>query len=101
MINPPQVRPEEPTAVTPHGGICGGESQQWLSYPTRAIEAPRPAGVVRRGDESLGRSRLVESAADERAGLESAGGGPRPAEIPLEVQRKLGLAPAGNSGEAV
>lgn len=34
MIDPPQVRPEEPTAVTPHGGICGGESQQWLSYPT-------------------------------------------------------------------
>ena len=21
MIDPPQVRPEEPTAVTPHGGI--------------------------------------------------------------------------------
>src|SRR3954453_20476359 len=35
MINPPQVRPEEPTAVTPHGGICGGKSQQWLSYPTK------------------------------------------------------------------
>src|SRR3954447_25888253 len=35
MINPPQVRPEEPTAVTPHGGICGGISQQWLSYPTK------------------------------------------------------------------
>jgi len=34
MINLPQVRPEEPTAVTPHGGICGGKSQQWLSYPT-------------------------------------------------------------------
>ena len=34
MINPPQVHPEEPTAVTPHGGICGGKSQQWLSYPT-------------------------------------------------------------------
>src|SRR4051794_26159876 len=34
MINPPQVRPEEPIAVTPHGGICGGKSQQWLSYPT-------------------------------------------------------------------
>ena len=34
MIDSPQVRPEEPTAVTPHGGICGGESQQWLSYPT-------------------------------------------------------------------
>jgi len=35
MINPPQVRPEEPTAVTPHGGICGGKSQQWLRYPTK------------------------------------------------------------------
>ena len=34
MINPPQVLSEEPTAVTPHGGFCGGESQQWLSYPT-------------------------------------------------------------------
>ena len=34
MIDPPQVRPEESTAVTPHGGICGGKSQQWLSYPT-------------------------------------------------------------------
>src|SRR5437763_13405093 len=35
MIDPPQVRPEEPTALTPHGGICGGESQQWLGYPTK------------------------------------------------------------------
>src|SRR3954467_5745862 len=34
MSDPPQVRPEEPIAVTPHDGICGGESQQWLSYPT-------------------------------------------------------------------
>ncbi len=25
MINPPQVLPEEPTAVTPHGGFCGGD----------------------------------------------------------------------------
>jgi hypothetical protein len=33
-IDPPQVLSEEPTAVTPHGGFCGGESQQWLSYPT-------------------------------------------------------------------
>src|SRR4029077_11831440 len=32
--NPPQVLPEEPTAVTPHGGFCGGKSQQWLRYPT-------------------------------------------------------------------
>jgi hypothetical protein len=34
MIDPPRVLSEEPTAVTPHGGFCGGESQQWLSYPT-------------------------------------------------------------------
>src|SRR5271166_2848042 len=34
-IVPPRVISEEPTAVTPHGGICGGESQQWLSYPTK------------------------------------------------------------------
>ena len=34
MIDPLQVLSEEPTAVTPHGGFCGGESQQWLSYPT-------------------------------------------------------------------
>jgi hypothetical protein len=25
---------EEPIAGKPHDGICGGESQQWLSYPT-------------------------------------------------------------------
>src|SRR5271165_2898422 len=35
VIDPPRVLSEEPTAVTPHGGICGGESQQWLSYPTK------------------------------------------------------------------
>jgi hypothetical protein len=35
MIKPPQVLPEEPTAVTPHGGFCGGKSQQWLRYPTK------------------------------------------------------------------
>jgi hypothetical protein len=34
MIDPPQVLSEEPTAVTPHGRFCGGESQQWPSYPT-------------------------------------------------------------------
>src|SRR6266516_8389 len=28
---PPQVLPEEPTAVTPRGG----KSQQWLRYPTK------------------------------------------------------------------
>ena len=47
MIDPPQVRPEEPTAVTPHGGIRGGESQQWLSYPTAMVlgDRGRPAGL--------------------------------------------------------
>ena len=25
---------EEPIAGKPHDGICGGESQQWLSYLT-------------------------------------------------------------------
>src|SRR5271166_5941108 len=30
-IDPPRVISEEPTAVMPHGGICGGEGQQWLS----------------------------------------------------------------------
>src|SRR3954462_13755314 len=45
MIHPPQVRLEEPIAVTPHDGICGGESQQWLSYPTN-----RTSGSVRGGD---------------------------------------------------
>jgi hypothetical protein len=37
MIDSPQVLSEEPTAVTPHGGFCGGESQQWLSYPTKPL----------------------------------------------------------------
>jgi hypothetical protein len=35
MINPRPVLPEELTAVTPHGGFCGGKSQQWLRYPTK------------------------------------------------------------------
>src|SRR3954452_15080598 len=55
MIHPPQVRPEEPIAVTPHDGICGGESQQWLSYPTnlhvrvcegRGWQHPRLLGIA-------------------------------------------------------
>src|ERR1700746_395865 len=85
MINPPQVRPEEPTAVTPHGGFCGGKSQQWLRYPTNphaafdvegtgdvARHRPKPArqsstlpvsGVWKR---SHGRAR--EAPPDERGG---------------------------------
>src|SRR4051794_29766774 len=51
MIHPPQVRLEEPIAVTPHDGICGGESQQWLSYPTnphvRFDERGRETGCCR------------------------------------------------------
>ena len=31
---------EEPIAGKPHDGICGGESQQWLSYPTKCFECP-------------------------------------------------------------
>src|SRR3954452_11767084 len=51
MIHPPQVGLEEPIAVTPHDGICGGESQQWLSYPTnphvRFDERGRETGCCR------------------------------------------------------
>src|SRR6266850_8247050 len=57
-IDPPQVLSEEPTAVTPHGGICGGESQQWLSYPTN----PPVRLCVQR--------RLACSAGDKPAGVE-------------------------------
>src|SRR5260370_37080084 len=48
MINPPQVLPEEPTAVTPHGGFCGGKSQQWLRYPTNPLVRICAGGVRRR-----------------------------------------------------
>ena len=33
MIDPSQARLEEPTAVTPRGGFCGG-TKQWLRNPT-------------------------------------------------------------------
>jgi len=38
---------EEPIAGKPHDGICGGESQQWLSYPTsvRNCWGGRPHGI--------------------------------------------------------
>jgi hypothetical protein len=42
MINPPQVLPEEPTAVTPHGGFCGGKSQHGC-----ATRQSRTSGSVR------------------------------------------------------
>src|SRR5260370_29817556 len=56
MINPPQVLPEEPTAVTPHGGFCGGKSQQWLRYPTNPLVRICAGGVRRR--TSLPRTHL-------------------------------------------
>ena len=69
MIDPPQVRPEEPTAVTPHGGICGGESQQWLSYLTdlhvRFDERSVKTGTT--GD--LVRHRQTKGAATDRVDL--------------------------------
>src|SRR4051794_31410119 len=57
MIHPPQVRPEEPIAVTPHDGIYGGESQQWLSYPTNPH-----VRVDERGRET-GRCRMAQAPA--------------------------------------
>ena len=62
MIDPPQVRPEEPTAVTPHGGICGGESQQWLSYPTN------PHVRFDERDVKRSQGRTGEAPPDERGG---------------------------------
>jgi len=55
MITPPQVLPEEPTAVTPHGGFCGGKSQQWLRYPTNLLVricAGRGNGAAISGDRA-------------------------------------------------
>ena len=63
MIDPPQVRPEEPTAVTPHGGIRGGESQQWLSYPT----------CDRRSRYELASASLVRPKPSRQGGSESCG----------------------------
>jgi len=72
MINPPQVLPEEPTAVTPHGGFCGGKSQQWLRYPTcvrrswyelASASLVRPKPSKRDGSESYGRHGNVGSGA--------------------------------------
>src|SRR3954467_11877480 len=65
MIHPPQVRPEEPIAVTPHDGICGGESQQWLSYPTKPH-----VRFDERGRET-GRCRMAQATAPV---LDSTGG---------------------------
>src|SRR3954466_4976692 len=68
MIHPPPVRPEEPIAVTPHDGICGGESQQWLSYPTNPH-----VRFDERGRET-GRCRMAQATAPV---LDSTGEGPQ------------------------
>jgi hypothetical protein len=71
MIDPPQVRPEEPTAVTPHGGICGGESQQWLSYPTDLHVRFDERGVETGTTGDLVRHRQTKGAATDRVDLKS------------------------------
>jgi hypothetical protein len=50
---------EEPIAGKPHDGICGGESQQWLSYPTfvrnctlRAGRPENPSQIALGGEVS-------------------------------------------------
>ena len=63
MINPPPVLPEEPTAVTPHGGFCGGKSQQWLRYPT----------CVRRSWYELASASLVRPKPSKQDGSEPCG----------------------------
>src|SRR3954447_22917447 len=71
MIHPPQVGLEEPIAVTPHDGICGGESQQWLSYPTnphvRFDERGRETGCCRMAQAT---APVLDSTPLNRAGLE-------------------------------
>jgi hypothetical protein len=71
MIDPPQVRPEEPTAVTPHGGICGGESQQWLSYPTDLHVRFDERGVKTGATGDLVRHRQTKGAATDMVDLKS------------------------------
>jgi hypothetical protein len=69
MIDPPQVRPEEPTAVTPHGGIRGGESQQWLSYPTDLHVRFDERGVETGTTGDLVRHRQTKGAATDMVDL--------------------------------
>ena len=69
MIDPPQVRPEEPTAVTPHGGIRGGESQQWLSYPTDLHVRFDERGVETGTTDELVRHRQTKGAATDMVDL--------------------------------
>ena len=69
MINPPQVLPEEPTAVTPHGGICGSKSQQWLRYPTNPHVRFDERGVETGTTSELVRHRQTKGAATDMVDL--------------------------------
>ena len=69
MINPPQVLPEEPTAVTPHGGFCGGKSQQWLRYPTNLHVRFDERGVETGTMGELVRHRQTNGAATDMVDL--------------------------------
>ncbi len=70
MINPPQVLPEEPTAVTPHGGFCGGKSQQWLRYPTKPHVRFDERGVETEVMDELLRHRRTKGAETDTFGLQ-------------------------------
>src|SRR6266481_7948522 len=69
MINPHQVLPEEPTAVTPHGGFCGGKSQQWLRYPTDLHVRFDERGVETGTTGELVRHRQTKGAATDMVDL--------------------------------
>jgi len=48
---------EEPGAVTPHAGICGNESQQWLIYPTAVKSANNTEASVAESMERRGEAK--------------------------------------------
>src|SRR5262249_41290088 len=61
---------EEPIAGKPHGGIGGGEGQQWLSYPTLVRNcALRDASDGVRGSRMIGRTRRSRTQRSKQAYL--------------------------------
>ena len=54
MIDPPPVLPEEPTAVTPHGGICGGCALQ-----ARRTQLPEMAAAAKPSEQPRTESCVV------------------------------------------
>jgi hypothetical protein len=73
----------EPTAVTPHGGFCGGESQQWLSYPTNlpvpqnsnrfACNSETSAAAMAAMDESISRASVAAQISRRQGRAQSLG----------------------------